>query len=107
MEIDNETLQMMGALIFGGGAGGASSAVVAKVVASKNEKDLSTALKRVKSAEDKHADLRTHVAENYIAKDEFRRFEDKIDDRFDNMEEKIDNIPSRILDKLNLGKNAN
>lgn len=42
---------------------------------------------------------------NYIERKEFEQFEKRIDDRFKNLESKIDDIPNRLSDKLQLALN--
>lgn len=41
----------------------------------------------------------------YIERKEFEQFEKRIDDRFKNLESKIDDIPNRLSDKLQLALN--
>lgn len=42
---------------------------------------------------------------DYIERKEFEQFEKRIDDRFKNLESKIDDIPNRLSDKLQLALN--
>lgn len=42
---------------------------------------------------------------DYIERKEFEQFEKRIDDRFKNLESKIDDIPNRFSDKLQLALN--
>lgn len=42
---------------------------------------------------------------DYIERKEFEQFEKRIDDRFRNLESKIDDIPNRLSDKLQLALN--
>lgn len=46
----------------------------------------------IKDVIDKHNKLALMLPEKYVAKDDFRLFAERMDDRFDRLEQKIDNL---------------
>ena len=44
---------------------------------------------------EKHNDLALSLPKEYVSKDDFKMFSDRMNDRFDRLEEKIDNISKK------------
>jgi hypothetical protein len=44
---------------------------------------------------DKHNDLALSLPDKYVSKEDFKMFSERMNDRFDRLEEKIDNLKNR------------
>ena len=44
---------------------------------------------------EKHNDLALSLPEKYVSKEDFKMFSERMNDRFDRLEEKIDNLKDR------------